>query len=326
MTDTFTREMSLALDQWAMSFQPRKPITVDKRLWAALADDRRKYPYRVAARPLTPEVCLECRRPMRSKHTSAKQFPGTVIHNGRGLCSNCYNKFRVEHDTLRMEEISRTDCADCGRDMVVNPAHRSKGEVIHCARGLCQTCYSRQKRARARELRGPVAPKRPPACKGCNTPLCSRMALTPGAVPHKAKGFCRPCYGRLLEPKKAPRRKPESELLHRPMPERCVRCSVRMRPTGVLKAERPDTIRHHGCGICDSCYSKTRPRKGSTSDRLSPIDRPTRCVECDHRMRPAKARLQDHPGTLEHSRKGMCVRCEARLRARAKKSTQKEAA
>lgn len=34
--------------------------------------------------------CVECNHPLRTSKQSAKDYPGTRAHQGRGLCSACY--------------------------------------------------------------------------------------------------------------------------------------------------------------------------------------------------------------------------------------------
>lgn len=36
--------------------------------------------------------CLGCHRPLRSSHTSAADAPGTLYHQGRGMCKTCHER------------------------------------------------------------------------------------------------------------------------------------------------------------------------------------------------------------------------------------------
>ena len=36
--------------------------------------------------------CTTCGKPMRAQRASSEDFPGTVLHSGRGVCAACYQR------------------------------------------------------------------------------------------------------------------------------------------------------------------------------------------------------------------------------------------
>lgn len=46
-----------------------------------------------------PRTCHDCGKPMRACRRTEDEFPGTVLHYGRGACKNCYYR-RQQNGTL----------------------------------------------------------------------------------------------------------------------------------------------------------------------------------------------------------------------------------
>lgn len=104
----------------------------------------------------TYRTCFDCERPMRAKRQSAEDHPGTVAHNGRGLCSVCYharNRAGTLQDTPTVRPILKPEfpavCIDCGQPLRSWRATEDEapGTVPHGAKGLCKTDYGRRYRA-----------------------------------------------------------------------------------------------------------------------------------------------------------------------------------
>lgn len=43
--------------------------------------------------------CVSCGHPLRSRHTTEADYPGTRVHHGRGLCGICYPRARLDRAT-----------------------------------------------------------------------------------------------------------------------------------------------------------------------------------------------------------------------------------
>lgn len=65
------------------------------------------------ASPVKP--CLGCARPIRPAHRSIEEFPGTLVHTGRGICGKCRDRgvrgeikdAKVRGERLAIEENKR---------------------------------------------------------------------------------------------------------------------------------------------------------------------------------------------------------------------------
>lgn len=83
-----------------------------------------------------PDNCVKCERTFRPSRTLVAQYPGTVMHAGRGLCHACRGSERASH------------CRGCERPF--RPRHSLATDhpntVQRHAAGLCATCDSRIRR------------------------------------------------------------------------------------------------------------------------------------------------------------------------------------
>jgi hypothetical protein len=111
---------------------------------------RRRAP-RDGPRPATrPSSCVGCGRPMRDAHARVADAPGTVVFKGLGLCATCHERARRrgELPSKRLRDPHPTACVCCGRPM--RSGHQTikdaPGTVRHVGRGLCQSCWDREKR------------------------------------------------------------------------------------------------------------------------------------------------------------------------------------
>lgn len=136
---------SLHVDDWAASSY-RTPLQPDPHLYQLLANDRAEAP-RQSSRLLRPHSCTDCFIPLR--HSSEPADGRSEIHTGRGLCNNCYN-LRRTHGTLpsALKVVNCPDtCVGCTKPMqprdLDNPVPH---KVVHQAAGLCNSCYSKQRR------------------------------------------------------------------------------------------------------------------------------------------------------------------------------------
>ena len=101
-----------------------------------------------------PHNCADCNRPMRgSKHTLEAR-PGTVKHEGRGLCTSCYRRHAVDgtlpepirHQRTAADRTNNlTPCQgkDCQRMLRPLGARLEDypGSFGVKAKGLCSACY-----------------------------------------------------------------------------------------------------------------------------------------------------------------------------------------
>ncbi|KDE14223.1 hypothetical protein [Rhodococcus aetherivorans] len=89
-------------------------------------------------------ACRGCGGAMRPNKASAKDWPGTKSHTGRGYCSGCYHKYpdgrTTKPPTFRMPDVCQ---GTCGRRL--RPTKTSEkefpGTVGHFTSGMCRTCH-----------------------------------------------------------------------------------------------------------------------------------------------------------------------------------------
>lgn len=93
---------------------------------------------------------------------------------------------------------------------------------------------------------------------------------------------------------------------------RCDECDRPMRPRGTPARDYPGTVVYRRPGQCGTCYQREYRR-----DRREYIvgDAATtyaRCEDCNQRMRPRGAHLEDHPGTVTCQGPNQCRTCYRR--------------
>lgn len=104
----------------------------------------------MTARQPRPDNCVGCEKSFRPNRAQVAQYPGTVMHAGRGLCHECRRLRRVG-----------SHCRGCERPFRPGHARATEypGTVQHHAHGHCATCSSRMQRGIDPEPIGLPAPK-----------------------------------------------------------------------------------------------------------------------------------------------------------------------
>lgn len=85
---------------------------------------------------------------------------------------------------------------------------------------------------------------------------------------------------------------------NRTRPDACVECGIPLK--NPRYGPPPEGFRKHaGKGLCVRCYKPSRkPRSAGLMVR--------NCRDCGRPMRSQHERLADHPGTVQHSGRGLC--------------------
>ena len=103
-------------------------------------------------------------------------------------------------------------------------------------------------------------------------------------------------------------------------PHACLTCGRLMRHRRVRLEESPGTVLYGGKGLCFDCHRKQGstgvdiPAKRAHRKGRKPLDwgSPRFCHSCGQKMRPARMRSIDAPGTLAYGGKGLCSTCHKR--------------
>lgn len=120
-------------------------------------------PYRQQRkRPRAPKQCVSCGAGM-VPWTRYEVPEGKVMAHARGHCVNCRSAYRATLDAEReasgktaglrkpapMRRLSRVPdhCQDCEHPMLPASHPKREGFVLHEGRGLCRSCYARDRRA-----------------------------------------------------------------------------------------------------------------------------------------------------------------------------------
>lgn len=126
-----------------------------------------------------PRPCKDCRRPLRPNGAAAADYPGTLQHSGRGLCSTCSEA-----------RTTPKRCKTCDRELRPNgtPPAEAPGTVAHVSGGRCTNCHREHIYATTTAPYG--------QCAACDVVLRhpkTPAANIPDAVPAYSKTWCHPC-------------------------------------------------------------------------------------------------------------------------------------
>lgn len=84
----------------------------------------------------------------------------------------------------------------------------------------------------------------------------------------------------------------------------CRDCGKPMRGRHQTRENYPNTVEHHGGGICSACSWKRGDRYRKDLPALD-----MHCTECDRPMRRRNESIQLRPGTVQLGSEGVCRRC-----------------
>jgi hypothetical protein len=91
-------------------------------------------------------------------------------------------------------------------------------------------------------------------------------------------------------------------------PTHCASCCRPLRSSRTPPDEAPGTVIDHGRGRCRRCHPG-RGRAGATATPRLRSATPTHCRDCERPLRPGGTRVVDHPNTVAHEGRGLCVTC-----------------
>lgn len=99
-----------------------------------------------------PAVCRQCERPMRGYRKKAGEAPGTLAHDGKGLCHTCYAAEREGRLTMPLDMPKFYPClGGCGRitrPRTTKAADAPEGSRQRVAGGMCFKCATPEARAK----------------------------------------------------------------------------------------------------------------------------------------------------------------------------------
>ena len=251
MQTEWTDQDSAELDMWALEHR-RSPLQRDPRLWELFADIRAESPRTEGySRTIRHTHCVDCGKPMRGRHQTLENYPNTVEHHGKGVCSACCWRRRDRH----RRDLPALDmhCLECDRPM------RRRNESIQLrpgtvqlgSEGVCRTCRTGHPRKGAR----------PPNCLDCGKAMRGSKQNRdehPNTVRHCSSGLCENCHDRSTGKRTGPRRNIA--------PTQCRHCHKKLRPAHADKRDHPGTVLHNGRGLCGNCHRKEREASQCRSD------------------------------------------------------------
>lgn len=252
MNDQWTDEDSAELDMWALTHNHRTPLRRDPRLWELFADLRAEAPRTSDPGGVFRHThCVDCGKPMRGRHQSPENYPGTVEHHGKGACAACSWR-RLYSDTSNRPPLDLR-CAECSRPMRrrTETIGARPGTVQLGSEGVCRTCRAGH----------PKKGARPDNCLGCGKAMRGSKQNRdkhPNTVRHCSSGLCENCHDRATGKRTGPKRNA--------CPEVCQHCRKKLRPAHADKHDHPGTVLHNGRGLCGSCHRKEREANRCPSD------------------------------------------------------------
>jgi hypothetical protein len=160
---------------------------------------------------------------------------------GRGcypkVCAECGASFEAKYPSVKTCSESCRRVA-VGKSKTKNRKAGCHPNRRHYAKGLCEACYSREKRRRLHgsEPRPPKPAK--PRLKPAKPRRPAKLTCGHDSIPHKGRGLCASCYDK----------------------------QHRSRTPATCHPDRP----HHAKGLCEACYRGRQNRQRDARLRGGP--------------------------------------------------------